>query len=43
LLDGINPIDYERGKLGDLKAEIHRLLIARGVMPAYRGISHPPD
>jgi predicted nucleotide-binding protein len=36
-LDGISRLDYEKGKLGDLKTEIHRLLIARGVMRADMG------
>ena len=37
-LDGINRLDYRVGKLGDLKEEIHRLLISRGVISADVGM-----
>jgi hypothetical protein len=33
-LEGINRLDYDSGRLEGLRAEIHRLLIARGVMRA---------
>jgi hypothetical protein len=39
-LDGINRLDYEKGKLANLKDEIRRLLIARGVMPAKMDTNH---
>ena len=33
-LDGITRLDYDPGRIGDLKSEIYRLLVARGIISA---------